>query len=383
MRKALFLYLLLITGILYSHNEVKANLDPVVRETGEKILVEGAKYLLSKQADDGSWATHPAITALCIMAVTNAPIDDKKALEKATNMGLDFVVSYVQPDGSIWSTQAKEYPNYTTAIALLALSSVNRPQDLDIIKNARNYLKESQYGNKRSIDYGGIGYGKTGRADLSNLNFAAEALYFTDYLDKEPYNNAPEVTKKNEELWQKVQIFLTNCQNLPETNKQAWVSNRDDDYGGFVYRPTESKAGSITDESGKVSLLSSGSMTYAGLKSMIYARMAKDDYRVKAAIEYASRHYTLDENPGMGLQGLYYYLHVMSKALHAYGEDVIVDAQGTSHKWREGLIQKLSTMQKTDGSWVNENGRFMESLPEMATSHSLNALRMALGPKKN
>ena len=372
------LVILIGSSILFS-NTIEAEIT--IHEKGKKSLVEGTTFILSKQSSEGAWAGHPAITALCVLSIYGVPVDDKKKLEEAINEGLDYVLKFVQPDGSIWSKNAKEYPNYTTSIALLALSSINRPQDLNIIKNARNYLKNSQFNDKKSIDYGGIGYAKTGRADMSNINFAVEALYFTDYLDRELHNNDPEITKKNEQLWQKVQIFLTNCQNLPETNKQTWVSNRDDDYGGFVYRPTESKAGSITDPSGKLSLLSSGSMTYAGLKSMIYAKMDKNDYRVKAAIDYAARHYTLDENPGMGLQGLYYYLHVMSKALHACGDDTFVDAAGSSHKWREELIQKLSTMQKADGSWVNENGRYMESLPELATCHSLNALRMALGKK--
>ncbi len=33
-------------------------------------------------------------------------------------------------------------------------------------------------------------------------------------------------------------------------------------------------------------------MTYAGLKSMIYAGLAADDPRVKAAIAYITKHYT-------------------------------------------------------------------------------------------
>ena len=43
-------------------------------------------------------------------------------------------------------------------------------------------------------------------------------------------------------------------------------------------------------------------MTYAGLKSMIYAGVKHDDPRVKAAYEWIQKHYTLDENPGMGAQ---------------------------------------------------------------------------------
>ena len=65
----------------------------------------------------------------------------------------------------------------------------------------------------------------------------------------------------------------------------------------------------------KIPLRSHGSISYAGLKSYIYADLKQDDPRVKAVIDWLGRHYTLDENPGMGKQGLYYYLHLMTKAL--------------------------------------------------------------------
>ena len=68
-------------------------------------------------------------------------------------------------------------------------------------------------------------------------------------------------------------------------------------------------------------LRSYGSMTYAGLKSMIYAGVGPDDPRVKAAFKWAQKHYDLKTNPGMGTAGLYYYYHTFAKALDAMGVD--------------------------------------------------------------
>ncbi len=76
-------------------------------------------------------------------------------------------------------------------------------------------------------------------------------------------------------------------------------------------------------------------MTYAGLKSMIYAGVDKDDQRVKAAVEWARQHYTLDENPGLGDAGLYYYFHTFAKALDAMGQPTVVDDEGVEHDWRQ------------------------------------------------
>ena len=69
-------------------------------------------------------------------------------------------------------------------------------------------------------------------------------------------------------------------------------------------------------------------MTYAGLKSMIYAGLDRDDPRVKAALTYITQHYTLDENPGLGQQGLYYYYHTFAKTMAVLGEPTLIDAAG-------------------------------------------------------
>ncbi len=353
--------------------------DPELAGRVTDAITRGSRFLQSKQLDDGSWISHPAVTGLCVIAIHDTDSQNAARVKQAVNNGLDYILQSVQPDGSIWTENAHAYPNYTTAISLVALSTVNRPGDLDAIRSARRYLMDSQFQDRNSIDYGGIGYSKTGRADLTNLTWTAEALYHTDYLDQETQGDSAVAAQQVRDLWEKVQVFITNCQNLPEMNKQDWVSKRDDDYGGFVYRPTESKSGSLTDASGKVSLLSSGSVTYAGLMSMIYAKMDKDDYRVKGAMSYIRNHYTLEENPGMGVQGLYYYLNIMTKAFNAYSEDVIVDAGGTPHKWRSEVTEKFLSMQQPDGHWINENGRYMESVPELVTAHSVTAMKIALG----
>ena len=110
-------------------------------------------------------------------------------------------------------------------------------------------------------------------------------------------------------------------------------------------------------------------MTYTGLKSMIYAGVKADDPRVKAAVGWVKKHYTLDANPGMpnGQQGLYYYYNTFSKALAAIGMDVITDDQGKAHNWRHDLLEALAKRQKDNGSWVNSADRWMEGDPNLVT----------------
>ncbi len=158
------------------------------------------------------------------------------------------------------------------------------------------------------------------------------------------------------------------------------------DDGGFFYSPVgdgDSEAGMVTTPDGNKHPRSYGTMTYAGLKSMIYAGVSKDDPRVKAAVGWIQKHWSLDENPGMGeadpshaQHGLYYYFYVFGHALHAYGHPVIADTQGVRHDWRVELIKKTAALQRPDGSWVGER-RWMESNPVLVTAYTVLALEEA------
>ena len=105
--------------------------------------------------------------------------------------------------------------------------------------------------------------------------------------------------------------------------------------------------------------------------------MGRDDPRVKAAVDWIRRHYTLEENTGQKDAGLFYYYHVFAKAMDALGEDRFEDARGVKHDWRKELFETLKARQAADGSWANKNGAFLENSPELATSFALLALSYA------
>ena len=115
-------------------------------------------------------------------------------------------------------------------------------------------------------------------------------------------------------------------------------------------------------------------MTYAGLKSFLYAGVDKHDVRVRAALDWISRNYDVKSNPGMGAQGLFYYYHTFAKALHTIGEPMVVDAKGVSHHWRNDLIRQLSEIQNEDGSWTNKADRWYEGDANLVTAYALLAL---------
>ncbi len=47
---------------------------------------------------------------------------------------------------------------------------------------------------------------------------------------------------------------------------------------------------------------------------------------------------------------------------------------GKEADWRKDLGEKLLATQKPDGSWVNENGRWMESNPVLVTAYTVLSL---------
>jgi squalene-hopene/tetraprenyl-beta-curcumene cyclase len=76
----------------------------------------------------------------------------------------------------------------------------------------------------------------------------------------------------------------------------------------------------------------------------------------------------------MGAQGLYYYYQTMSKALTAANITMLKLADGKEVDWRMELGEKILSSQREDGSWVNDNGRWMESNAVLVTAYTVQSL---------
>ena len=361
-------------GLHAAWGALPAELDAEARAA----LAKGAAWLAAQQQADGHWAQadSPALTGLALWALQKT---DPAAYRSAIDRALVFVLTSVQEDGSIWRQPAVQrkgggLANYNTAICMTALHALGRPELVPVIQNARTYLAKMQYADGGAYG-GGMGYdADQGRpyTDLSNSYMAYEAMRLTQ--DVEDLRAAGE--PKADLDWAAAQQFLGQLQNLKSVNTNAYASDRADDAGGFAYTPGAGP--SVTNADGKVTLRSYGSMTYAGLLALIYAQVDASDPRVQAAKDWASRHWTLDENPGMGQEGLYYFFNVLTKSLAAAGNETLTLPDGRTIAWRAEVARKLIALQKPDGSWVNENNRWWEADPNLVTSYVLLALAAAL-----
>ena len=350
-------------------NEVKVAID------------KGLAWLKAQQKEDGSWSTtdHPALTALPLLAFQHEPTGRyAEAQPEFLKKGYDFLRGNAKPDGGIYNAGLS---NYNTSVAMMALLARSEPKDEPLIESARKFIAGQQATGmaKPELD-GGFGYGPTGASpkrqhpDLDNTLVALEAL--RTYAKARP---TTELAAGKDLDWKAAIDFISRCQNLPETNKEPWVSGDAANKGGFIYFPGSSNAGEQDLPDGKKALRSYGTITYAGLLSFIYAELPKDDQRLTATLDWLKKNYTLEENPGMGRAGFYYYLHLATKGLATAGIETFTTADGKKIDWQKDIATKLMNLQNTDGSWVNDTARWMEKDPALVTSYGVMALEIIYG----
>jgi len=355
----------------------------VGQENIRQAIEQGAKFLYQNQNATGWWTDSnlPALTGLALVALETANVSElDEKYESERRRAYDYLVSLAKPDGSIHDGRLI---NYNTACSLMALSVSGDSNYRSLIEKARAYISGSQIdlgkrGEQDNPNDGGVGYNdKYNHSDMNNTLMAIEAMRLSESAIRQKDQGRKPL--KHDLDWKALEHFLASCQNLPELSDNPNLSNQPEDRGGFIYHPGESKAGEVSDKKTKrVALRSYGSISYAGMMSFAYARVSKNDDRVSAVIDWLSKNYTLDENPGMGQEGLYYYFHLMSKALTAHGVKNLKGPDSKSIDWRNQLASKLIALQNENGSWKNSNKRWMEGDSNLTTSYVLIALSLLL-----
>ena len=326
----------------------------------QKSIEKAVSYLRDVgQAPDGSFSskTGPGVTGLVVAGLLSVDIPvDNPLVAKS----LKFLESTRQEDGGLYAPKST-HANYETCLAIMAFSKANQNgKYTELIKGAELFVKKEQWDEGEGIKsddvaYGGAGYGSKSRPDLSNTAFLIDAL------------RSAGVSEEDEAI-QRALVFVSRCQNLYSAHNRTEFAFKIND-GGFYYTPAaggDSMAGKT--ESG--GLRSYASMTYAGLKSMIFAGVDREDFRVKAAKRFLYDNYSVSTNPGMGSSGLYYYQHTMAKALDALGEKEFKTKDGL-RDWKSELLSLLEAAQQPNGSWTNPDARWMEGDPNLVTGYVL------------
>ena len=368
-------------------------LDEKTFESARAAVDRGLAYLAKVQSPRGTWfeakdvtptdmeprkrAASVAVTAMALKAFAQAD----RALDAEARSRARAAIDAVLADEKTLDLVTKGgIGNYVMSSVASGLSAVGDADARAGAARAIAWLRDGQWDDAEGIDatrdwYGGAGYGNGKRPDLSNTQIMLDAMHDAGVSQDDP-------------AMQRAVAFVARTQNRKATNPARWAQDGPGD-GGFVYSPANGGESFASDAAGEgrygeklavKSLRSYGSMTYAGFKSMLYAGLSADDPRVKDALGWIAAHWTFDENPGLGQQGYFYYIHAMSRAMHASRRATVDDASGVAHDWRRELVEALTKRQRDDGSWKNATERWEESDETLATVYAVLALEEALKP---
>lgn len=362
--------------------QIAPDFDESLANEGLHAIEAGVRWLAQSQQDDGHWSdpSFPAMTGLAVSALLRSPgVLAGGAPSQAASRGLEFILSCVQEDGGIYrhveGVKGGGLPNYNTAICLTALTDAGDPAYDGIIAAARAFLVAGQHRGD-DVFHGGMGYdAATDReyADVPNTYFALEAVRRVEPLERG--------ARQADLDWAAATQFLSRCQHLRAHNDAEWVRETPEEAGGFVYNPVSTKVEAQGDGA-EDAMRAYGSATYCGVSGYLNAGLPPQSDRVEAALEWCARHWTLDENPRLGDQSLYFYYLAMAKALNASGRHILDTPRGAV-KWRPALVKKLLSLQRRApkeglGYWQNDNNRWWENDPNLATSYALLALETAM-----
>ena len=333
------------------------------RAQAEAALDRGYAWLRGAQQSDGSWSDRrfPGMSALALWAMANGK---REANAEAMAKAEAYIVSCAQPDGGIYvpipGRRGSGLGNYNTCLCMTALHMAGgKARQAEVLLKARAYVASTQI-ETEGLHEGGFGYDKSSpRAytDLNNTFYAVEAMRVT--ADVEELRTGE---KRVDIDWDKARKYVLSMQETAGA-----------DAGGFLYNRETPRAGSGE------ALRSYGSMTYAGLLAMLHCELSREDPRVRSALQWLGKHWSVEENAGQGNQGLYFYYDVLARALTAARVDRLELEDGRAVDWREELAQALLKRQKADGSWVNVSNRYWEGDPALSTSYALLALTVVLG----
>ena len=341
-----------------------------VEDMRTKAVEKGTSFLKGTQTAEGCWGTGPNATGLTGIVVSALLKSGVAPDDPVVAKGLKYIEGLIdEKEGHIAGLNTKlTGHNYPTCVNLVALAYADpdRKKYGKAVEKAAEYLIKIQWdeteGKKpEDVIYGGAGYGGGTRPDLSNTQFLLDALT----VAKIPSTNP---------AFKKAVLFISRCQNLKsEFQDQPWAGKIND--GSFIYTAAGETRGATAEDGSHPGY---GSMTYAGVRSLLLSGVSKEDLRVKKGLEWLTKNYTVDLNPGMpegsGPRGLYYYLWTMSKAMTVLGEDEFTTADGKKHDWRKDIVAALVNRQKKDGSWSNDLSAWMESNPDLCTAYALNTL---------
>ncbi len=374
-------------------------------ERGRRIdgsLAAAARFLVSKQSDDGAWRSPvygafrdgPELTPHVLSCLYFLP-QGGESVRPAFDRGASFKMKLVTKDGKIDpGPHGLNFPVFTAGAAsrVVVLEKQDEPHLraraawLALLRERQ--LAEANGWEFRDLRYGGWGFsidvpkragvgGDAGRFYESNL---VATLYGIAALRSAKVPG-------DDPIYEKALTFVKRCQNFNDIPAKGDPMFDD---GGFFFIPSEplqNKAGVAgRDKWGFRRFRSYGTMTADGLRALIRCGLPLDHPRVAAARRWLEVNFAVDRNPGdfppdreiLRNATYYYYCWSLAHAMIALDAKEVLTAKG-GVRWADALADELVGRQKEDGAWRNIYTDAKEDDPLVSTPFAASALAICRG----
>lgn len=352
-----------IVNIKYDKGSIKKSVD------------HGIAYLREQQKD-GKWLNHPGVTSLCLLAMVECHRNYNRHDGPWMRNPIDYLIKSQHKDGAIYDdTSRAPTKNYCTSLAIITLAATKNPIYKEVINKGKNFLMKIQadegegYDKEKDIHFGGIGYGGDQRPDLSNLHIALEAVTVAGL-------------NKDHDLFKKALVFVERCQD----SEKNTLFDTGTSSGGFAYSadiptnknlPTD-KSKENNNHNEKNVIVPYGSMTFAGIRSLIFCNVDFDDEKFKESLKWVENNFSVKKHPGMlkSQTSIYYYYFTLAKTFHLIEKNNPKVLKDKNLNWKSVLAEEILSRQQKDGSWINTEKKYMEGVPVLCTAYAINALNL-------
>jgi hypothetical protein len=364
--------------------------SPAAADTqADQALKRAVDYLLSKQGPDGGWHSEhygllrsgQALTPFVLCALLGASESRASVPAARLDAAFEFIRRRANADGALGfnDPDVVEYPNYSTAYALVCLTERGDEADQPLIERMRDYLAKQQYTPSRgfaedSYAFGGWGFGDRrepgdpGHIDLAHTRRVLEALGAAGLEDQAAFS-------RSEAFLRLLQRRPDETRPQPGTNPDGEPVDSEAAYdGGFYFSPIVLVANKGRQSENGQHFRSYATATCDGVLALLAAGVPSDDERVIAARDWLKRHPAWDAPAGIPTD----HPEPWADALHFYHLAVRSEAYARlcmQGNWQSELLAVLLPQQRGDGSFANSRSPLMkEDDPLLATSLAVIAL---------
>ena len=325
-------------------------------------------FLRPRQASDGSWSRRSQGAGDHGAGRHGpAPLEAGHARRAGGHEGLAYLEQFIGPKGGL---SEAAHSNYSTSIALMAFQEANKDGKYDrTIKAGQDFLKTMQWdeGEGKSRDERLLR-----RRRLRRQQQPARPLEHRVH-DGGPPRHRPARRRPGLEEGAGLRLAVPEPQ---ERVQRPALGRQGQRRRLHLHRRQRRLERGRQDRRRRPPLVRQHDLRRPQEHDL--RRPHPDDPRVKAAYDYITKHYTLDENPGLGQRGLYYYYQTFAKALAAARQaDVRRRRRARPTTGGPSWSPPWPSGRTPNGSWVNPADRFMEGDPNLVTSYGLLALAYA------